>query len=50
MPGGNKFMHRFWSTEFARLGKTQEQFISECTSSTQIYEKYIEMMEEVSDR
>ena len=38
MDGGAVFIERFWRTEFARLGKSQEQFIKECESSIAIYE------------
>jgi len=39
MPGGDEFIIRFWTAEFARLGKTQGQFISECESSISVYDK-----------
>lgn len=37
MPGGAEFIERFWRTEFARLGKSQEQFFRECEQSIALY-------------
>lgn len=37
MPGGAQFIERFWKAEFARLGKTQEQFFQECEASIATY-------------
>ena len=39
MPGGDKFIERFWKTEFARLGKSQETFFRECEGAIAIYDK-----------
>lgn len=40
MPGGDEFIVRFWTTEFARLGKSQEQFIRECELAIARYDAY----------
>lgn len=37
MPGGDEFLVRFINTEVARLGKTQEQFFSECQVAVATY-------------
>ncbi len=37
MPGGSEFIERFWRTEFARLGKSQETFFKECEGSIAAY-------------
>jgi hypothetical protein len=37
MPGGSEFIKRFWQTEFARLGKSQETFLKECEGSIAAY-------------
>lgn len=39
MPGGDQFIERFWKTEFARLGKSQETFLRECEGAIAIYDK-----------
>jgi hypothetical protein len=46
MPGGTEFIERFWRTEFARLGKTQAQFIKECEQAIEIYERYTTALEQ----
>ena len=46
MPGGANFVARFWKTEFARLGKTQEQFLNECKVSISTYDQYMKTMGE----
>lgn len=40
MPGGDDFVLRFWTTEFARLGKSQEQFFRECEFAIARYDAY----------
>lgn len=45
MPGGDEFIARFWRTEFARLGKSQDQFIKECEGSIAAYEKFWNLSE-----
>jgi hypothetical protein len=47
MLGGTNFIARFWKTEFARLGKTQEQFLEECKMSISAYDKYMKTLEEI---
>ena len=37
MAGGDEFITRFWTTEFARLGKSQKQFIAECEFAIEVY-------------
>ena len=37
MSGGSEFIERFWRTEFARLGKSQETFFKECEDSIAAY-------------
>lgn len=37
MPGGDAFIERFWSAEFARLGKSKETFLEECVRSSEFY-------------
>lgn len=37
MSGGSEFIERFWRTEFARLGKSQETFFKECEGSIAAY-------------
>lgn len=39
LEGGDKFIERFWHTEAARLGKTPDQYITDCQSSINAYEK-----------
>jgi len=45
MPGGENFISRFWKTEFARLGKTQEQFLNECQLSISTYDQYMKTLD-----
>nr|WP_294971551.1 hypothetical protein [uncultured Pseudomonas sp.] len=40
MPGGDEFVARFWKTEFARLGVTQEEYIKNCEKSFELYSNY----------
>jgi len=44
MPGGTNFIARFWKTEFARLGKTQEEFLKECKESISTYDRYMDAL------
>lgn len=46
MPGGAEFVERFWRTEFARLGQSQDQFFRECEQSIDIYSKYTAALEQ----
>ena len=46
MSGGDEFITRFWQTEFARLGKSQETFFKECEGSISAYEKLWKLSEE----
>lgn len=46
MPGGSEFIERFWRTEFARLGKSQTQFLKECEQSMEMYRKYTAALEQ----
>jgi len=39
MKGGDEFIDRFWRTELARIGKTQEAFLKECEGSIAAYER-----------
>ena len=45
MPGGSEFTERFWRTEFARLGKTQEIFFEECEGSIATYNQLWQALE-----
>jgi hypothetical protein len=45
MPGGDEFIARFWRTEFARLGKSQDQFLKECEQSIAAYDKFYKLSE-----
>jgi hypothetical protein len=47
MLGGDEFIARFWRTEFARLGKSQEQFLKECELSIANYDKFYKLAEPV---
>lgn|SRR5690606_38548439 len=39
LDGGDAFIVRFWSTEAARLGKSPEQYVKDCQSSIDAYDK-----------
>jgi hypothetical protein len=47
MPGGSEFIERFWRTEFARLGKTQETFFKECEGSIAAYNQLWQASEQL---
>jgi hypothetical protein len=40
MPGGEDFLIRFLSTESARLGMTQQQYMQHCTGANKVYQRY----------
>lgn len=40
MPGGDEFVARFWKMEFARLGVTQKEYITNCERSFELYKNY----------
>jgi hypothetical protein len=46
MQGGDEFIARFWTTEFARLGKSKEAFIAQCEGSVSAYDKWWAQSEE----
>ncbi|MFM5646352.1 hypothetical protein [Aeromonas caviae] len=47
MPSGSEFIKRFWQTEFARLGKSQETFLKECEGSIAAYNQLWQASEEL---
>lgn len=47
IPGGSEFTKRFWQTEFARLGKSQETFLKECEGSIAAYNQLWQASEEL---
>ena len=38
MPGGNEFLERFWHTEMARLGYSQDEYIAQCKRSVELHD------------
>lgn len=44
--GGDQFVERFWNTEAARLGKTPEQYVTDCQASINGYENLWKLAEE----
>lgn len=47
MSGGNEFIARFWRTEFARLGISQETFLKECKESIATYNQLWQSFEQL---
>lgn len=45
MRSGDEFIARYWQTEFARLGKSQEAFIRKCEGSISAYDKFWRLSE-----
>ncbi|WP_017516292.1 hypothetical protein ACQCLI_15105 [Pseudomonas nitroreducens] len=48
MPGGDEFVARFWKMEFARLGVTQKEYITNCERSFELYKNYWDAAEAAS--
>jgi hypothetical protein len=41
--GGGVFIQQFWDAEAARLGKTREQYLKDCTAAMKAYTKMREL-------
>lgn len=39
LEGGDQFIDKFWSAEAAKSGKTPEQFVKDCQTAIDGYEK-----------
>jgi hypothetical protein len=48
LEGGDRFIDQFWSAEAAKLGKTPEQFVKDCQTSIDGYERLWKLSGEAS--